>query len=206
MNKTRINEFIRKRINKKNRAKLVNKDFSLIASNCNGALILHDLGLRFNSPFVNLWIKPKDYIRMLANFKEYMTTPLSFIKEQGINYPIGLLKDVKIYFQHYESEEEAREKWNERKARINYYNLFVMFTERDGCTYEDLKAFDVLPFDNKVVFTKQDYPEIKSCCYIQGCESNGEVGFCYEYIPNQIGKKYFDQFDYVKWFNQGKVK
>lgn len=197
INKTTINNFRRKRINSKNQAKLKNKDFSLIASNCNGSLILHDLGLRFNSPFVNLWIKPKDYIKMLSNLRQYMNADLTFVKEEGIDYPVGKINDVILYFQHYNSENEALEIWNKRKARINYENLFVMFTERDGCTYEDLKLFDELPFENKVVFTHKDYPEIKSSVYIKGFENQSELGFLFDFMPDKIGKKYYDQFDYV---------
>ena len=203
INKDKINRFARKRINSKNQSKLKNKDFSLIASNCNGALILHDLELRFNSPFVNLWIKPKDYIRMLSNLKQYMNTDLEFVKEEGIDYPVGKLIDAIIYFQHYNSEEEAKEIWNKRKTRINYDNLFVMFTERDGCTYEDLKAFDELPY-KKIVFTHKEYPQIQSSYYITGFENQNEVGFLYDYMPDKIGKKYYDQFDYVSWFNGDK--
>lgn len=204
INKTTINNFRRKRINSKNQAKLKNKDFSLIASNCNGSLILHDLGLRFNSPFVNLWIKPKDYIKMLSNLRQYMNADLTFVKEEGIDYPVGKINDVILYFQHYNSENEALEIWNKRKARINYENLFVMFTERDGCTYEDLKLFDELPFENKVVFTHKDYPEIKSSVYIKGFENQSELGFLFDFMPDKIGKKYYDQFDYVSWFNCNK--
>ena len=198
--------FEKKRINhmKKQKKKLKNKDLSVIASNCNGALILHDLGVRFNSPFVNLWIKPKDYTKLLKNFDGYMTKELSETTEDGIDYPVGKLGDVTIYFQHYDSFEQAKEKWNERKTRINKDNLFVLFTDRDGCTYEDLVEYDSLPY-NKVVFTNKPYPEIKSSFYIKGFENLDSVGHCFEYMP---GKKikYYDQFDYVKWFNEGVIK
>ena len=184
--------------------KLESSTISLIASNCNGALILHELGIRFNSPFVNLWIKPKDFIRLLKNFDGYMTKELSETTEDGIDYPVGKLGDVTIYFQHYDSFEQAKEKWNERKTRINKDNLFVLFTDRDGCTYEDLVEYDSLPY-NKVVFTNKPYPEIKSSFYIKGFENLDSVGHCFEYMP---GKKikYYDQFDYVKWFNKGVIK
>lgn len=56
----------------KQRKRLVNKDICLIASNCNGAMILHDLGLQFKSPFVNLWLRPKDFIKLLSSLREYM--------------------------------------------------------------------------------------------------------------------------------------
>ena len=204
MNKSAIDNFTRKKVNARNQSKLRNKDFSLIASNCNGAFILHDLGLKFNSPFVNLWIKPKHYVQLLSNLELYMNTDLEFIEEEEINYPVGKLLNVIIYFQHYSSSEEALEKWNKRKERIDYNNLFVMFTERDGCTYSDLLAFDALPFKEKVVFTKKIYPEIKSSVYIKGFENEDEVGNLFEYMPKKIGKKYYDQFDYVTWFNSGK--
>ena len=184
--------------------KLESSTISLIASNCNGALILHDLGVRFNSPFVNLWIKPNDYIKLLKDFDRYMAEEMTEIKEDGIDYPVGKLGDVTIYFQHYDSFEQAREKWNERKTRINKDNLFVLFTDRDGCTYENLVEYDSLPY-NKVVFTNKPYPEIKSSFYIKGFENLDSVGHCFEYMP---GKKikYYDQFDSVKWFNKGVIK
>lgn len=197
----RINWRLRKLINEKNRKKLTNTSFSFIASNCNGGFILHDLGMRFNSPFINLWIKPKDFIRILSDFREYMDAPLTFVKEDGIDYPIGKLLDAKIYFMHYESEAEAESKWKERKQRIDHDNLFILFTDRDGCTYDDLLDFDRLPFKNKIVFTKRPYPDIKSAVYIKGFENQDSVGDCFAYMPKGFGKKYYDQFDYVSWFN-----
>ena len=192
-----------KTINKNKRKHLKNKDFSLIASNCNGAFILHDLGLQFRSPFVNLWMKPKDFIKMLGDLKHYMDLPLSFTTEEGIDYPIGLLDDVKIYFQHYESEEEALKKWNERKARINYDNLFILFKENKWCTKEDFVAFDNLNYQNKIVFTHQPLPDIDSSFYIRGFEDKDVVGDCFSFMPDKPYMKYYDQFDYVKWFNKG---
>ncbi len=192
----------RKLYNKRNAKKLKNKDFSVIASNCNGAFLLHDLGLRFNSPFVNLWMKPDDYVKMLSNLRYYLNCELEFVEEDGINYPIGLLDDVRIYFQHYTTAEQAKEKWVERSKRINYENLFIMFTDRDGCTYQNLCDFDALPYKNKVVFTHIPYPELKSAFYIQGWESEESVGLCFEYKSSFSIKKHYDDFDYIKWFNQ----
>ena len=187
--------------NKKLRKKLNNTSFSLVASNCNGAFILHDLGVRFNSPFVNLWVKPQDFLKMLEDLKGYMDAPLSFVKEDGIDNPVGVIRDVRIYFMHYDSEQEALRKWNERKARIDYDNLFILFNDRDGCTYEDLQTFDNLPYKNKIAFTNKPYPELKSAFYIKGFEGQPSVGNCFDYMPHSFGKKYYDQFDYVSWFN-----
>ena len=131
-----------------------------------------------------------------------MDNPLTFIKEDGIEYPIGQIDSINIYFQHYKSEQEALEKWNIRKLRMNYENYFVLFTDRDGCTHEDLVAFDNLPIKNKTVFTNKVYPDIKSSFYIRGFDNQETVGQCFEYMPHKLGIKYYDQYDYVSWFNQ----
>ena len=142
--KTLINRLLRGSINAKNRARLTNSAPSVIASNCNGAFILHDLGLKFNSPFVNLYLEPRDFIRYLSNFEHYRQAELSFISTDA-PYPIGKLEDLTIHFMHYHSEDEARQKWIARTARIAPDNLFIMMTDRDGCTYQDLKTKLCLP-------------------------------------------------------------
>ena len=177
---------------------------TLISSNCNGACILHDLGLKFNSPFVNLWIKPKDYLKLLHDLDHYMACELIFTEEPGVSYPVGMLKDIKIYFQHYKSPEEAKQKWQERSRRMDISNIYVLFSDRDGCTYQDLCEFDALPFENKIVFTHIPYPEIGSAVYIPGWENEECVGLCSNYKSSFKGEKYYDAFDYVTWINAEK--
>ena len=66
---------------------------------------------------------------------------------------------------HYHSEQEAREKWEARSQRLDLDNLFIMMTDKDGgkgAKYEDLQAFDNLPYPNKVVFTHKHIPEFKN--------------------------------------------
>ena len=56
--------FIKKyqeKINKKNKLRLTNNDFSLITSNCTGGIVYHWLGLRLNAPFINLLRSNEDY-------------------------------------------------------------------------------------------------------------------------------------------------
>ncbi len=199
--KNKLNRYCRRSINSKNRKKLKNRDFSLIASNCNGGFLLHDLGMRFNSPFINLWIGCRDFLDIISDLKGYMSEELTFVKEDGIDYPIGCIRGARIYFKHYQTEEEARQKWNERKARINYDNLFVMFTDRDNCTHEDMQYFDSLPLEHKIIFTNKKYPDIKSAVYISGFDDKPEVGNCFEFTQKHLGEKYYDRFDYISWFN-----
>ena len=107
------------------RLKLKNKNISIISSNCIGGVIYSEIGTRFLSPTINLYIMPSDFVKFVSNLKLYLESELEFIDENS-NFPIAKLIDIKIYFMHYNSEEEAREKWNERKKRVNYDNIFII--------------------------------------------------------------------------------
>ena len=80
--------------------------------------------------------------------------------------------------------------------------MFVMFTDRDGCTYEDLLRFEQLSYSNKVVFTHIKYSELHSAFYIPGFESETSVGHLMNYKNKYTYNKYYDAFDYVSWFNE----
>ena len=194
------NDIARKKINKKLIKRLKNTNMTLISSNCNGGILLHDLKCKFNSPFVNLFLKAEDYIKLLENFESYMNREVQFIESEQRNYPVGKLGDISLHFLHYKNKEEAYEKWNLRKQRIDMSNFFIIFTDRDGCNKELLVRFENLPYKNKVVFVHNPMPEIKSSFYIKGFENKEFVGALYEY-KGWNGKKYYDEFDFVSWFN-----
>ncbi|MBN6065685.1 DUF1919 domain-containing protein [Aggregatibacter actinomycetemcomitans] len=198
-----VNKFHRKSINRKLKNRLQNHGMSVLSSNCVGAFILHDLNEPFNSPFVNLYVKPRNFIRYLQNMPHYHQQTLVF-KPDDKSYPVGWLDDIPIHFMHYHSAQEAQEKWETRLKRLDLDNLFIVMTDKDGAegvTYQDLVDFDNLPFKNKVVFTHKPYPELKSAVYIKGFENETQVGDIFEF-SGWNGEKYYDQFDYVAWFNQ----
>lgn len=127
---------------------------SIITNHCWGGFTYHTLQMEFLSPFINLFIENKDYLRLLENLQWYMEQELIFDREEqevqlGCMYPVGRLADVSIHFKHYKSFEEAKEKWDLRKKRINWQNLFV---EMNSSNREEIEQFDRLPFENKVVF------------------------------------------------------
>lgn len=101
---------------------------------------------------------------------------------------------------HYESWDQAKKKWCERIKRFNKQNIFIIMRETQSCEYSDLLKFDSLPYKNKVVFTHKNYPEIKSSFYIKGFENKGYINYLHLY-QGYFGKRYLDQFDYVKFLN-----
>ena len=102
-------------------------------------MVLNDFGLRFNSPFVNLFITAPDYVEILSNLKYYCDLQAEFedITNSGV-YQKGLLRgEIVVNFLHYDSFNEAVEKWRKRCLRINYDNLYVIFVQQASCSYED---------------------------------------------------------------------
>ena len=184
------------------RKALHQKNFSVVSSNCNGGVLCSDLGVGFNSPTVNAWFYPDEYLRMVSNLREYMAYDLIEVSDDTVPYPVGELNgDVRIYFQHYHSFEEAKAAWDRRKARMNYDNVFLMFTDRNGCTDDQLKRFDSLPYKNKIAFTCKPHPELKSCVWCEEFIDQDEVPILTLY-RNWRGERLYDRyFDFVGWLN-----
>ena len=186
----------------KKRMRLQNKDICILSSNCNGAYILHDMGCRFNTPTVNLYFKPADFLKFLKNPVLYLNAEPVQVYEDGVDYPVGSLLDIKVYFMHYKSFDEAKNKWVQRSKRVSLNNVFVMMTDKDGCTYQQLLEFEQLPYKRKVVFTCRPYPELKSAFYIPGFEEQGEVGTLSDWKPQLWRRRWLDDYDYVSVINR----
>ena len=185
------------------RWRLRNKDVTIISSNCSGAFMYYDLGMQYRTPTVNLSIEMKDFVKMAGNLKWYMEQePVE--SEEKVPCPVGLLGDIKIYFIHYDSFDQGRRKWEERKKRINWENIFIVGSEKDGCTYETIKNFEELPFENKVIFTRIEYPEFPSACCIKGFEDQKELGVITYFKKQVLKRRYLDDFDYVSFLNKMK--
>lgn len=196
---------IDRRRKKRIKNKIKNTTFSLFTSNCIGGIIYHDLGLKFLSPTINTMIKSRDFIKFVTNLEEYLTYDLKFINTKE-NFPVAILKDITIYFTHYESEQEALFKWNERKKRIQWDNLYVITNDRDGVTKEDILSLSKLKCRGKIVFTSKKYADIPYAFQIRKFAKENQVG---NILKKSIlsGKREFEKnFDYIYWLNTGVIK
>lgn len=187
---------------KRQREQLRNKEFTIFSSTCNGGVLYSDLKIRFDSPTINIWMMPDDFLEMIENLEYYMSCPLIEEREKEVDYPVGVLGNkVHIFFQHYRTFEEALTKWELRKSRIHWDNLYFMMTDRNDCTEEQIKRFDSLPYQNKIIFTSESYPQYRSAVYCEEFSAQGQVGVLTEY-RNMKGERLYDRYvDFVKWFN-----
>lgn len=187
---------------KKLRRELKNDNFSIICSNCIGGIIYNRLGKKFMSPTINLWMYQYDYIKFVTNLKYYIGLKLEFI-ESKYNYPVAKLDDIKIYFNHYRTNEEANESWEKRKKRINYDNLFLIMYDKDGLKKEDLKKLESVKCKGKIVISNNKYSDLDYVIRIKANMNNEDTR--YRLNKNKwTGKRKFEQkFNYVKWLNEG---
>ena len=192
------------KINEKNRARLKNHDCTIISVNCTGGILSHDLGLQFKSPTVNLFFCAEDFIKFCENLKYYLSIE-EFVecKDAGVigqrTYPVAYLDDITLFLVHYRSVKEAEDKWNARKKRINWDNIVIINTDREGMTDELKSRFQLLPY-RKVMFVNQPDETHESSFYIRGYENQDSVGIITDH-NTWDGKRPIDQFDWVEFLN-----
>ena len=164
------------------RKRLKGSDFSVISQNCIGGVFYSDMKLRFLSPTINLFFSTTDFLKFVGNLEAYLAMDLRM--KMGEAYPLGYLGDVLIHFMHYESCEEARKKWNERKQRINWQRIVVFCTDMEGFSDFDLAQWNLIKYP-KVLFTaKEYYKDIEGAVYYPQYRMN-------EIVPDLIPKREF---------------
>lgn len=139
--------------------RLVKSNISIISCNCWGGITYANLFLKFLSPTINLRFENEDhFIKFVSRIDHYLQQD---IKYDGIEcdnligeYPAGIIDDVRIRFVHYKTFEEAVEKWNKRKLRINKNNILAMLLTENP---EKAKQFSGIDGLRKIVFTGGDY-------------------------------------------------
>ncbi len=174
-----------------------------MASNCLGGILSNILGLKFASPWVNVLISSKEFVRYIVDFDYYMALPLVFM-DTNKHFPVARLGDLTLNFVHYGSREEAEAKWKQRKIRINKSCLYFLLNDCDGITDEDLSRLDASPFQNIVVFTSHPYSNHRCTFFLPPFAGQPCVG-------NTMNRSWFsgkvlieEYFDFVGWLNQEK--
>jgi len=184
------------------RKKNKNKNFSIISNNCWGGGVYEDLGIKYFTPTIGLFFFAPCYIKFIKDLKLYLSSELQFknkskyLSDADLSYPIGVLRDIEIHFLHYGSEKEAKEKWDDRKKRINFDNLFISFSDRDLCTLELALEFDSLSYKNKVFFSAKNIPEIRSIVHLKDFKNQKCIGDIYT-----LRWSYRKAFNILTWLN-----
>lgn len=146
---------------------LKESNVSILSSNCWAGVCYHRLGLEFLSPTINMFFGEHGFIRFMEDLDSYLSLPIEFVEmcfETTLqrDYPVGLIGDIQLHFNHYADFNDAVACWEKRKKRLNKNNIVVVsYTDCE----EDAIAFDNLPYEHKIQFTHFDN-HLKSNIYI----------------------------------------
>ncbi len=195
----------RARYSKKLLKKLNHTDFTLITNNCSGGIIYNRLGLKFLSPTINLWMEDNDYLNFIYNLKDFVENGELFkIEQTKYNYPVGKLVapcgEIVLYFMHYKTFEQAKEKWQERCTRINWDKLYFVWELKPTTTKESVAKFNEFNANNKLIYS------IKLNCdspYLVKINSKLDYydGLAFAYQSKFSNKRWLDEIDLVKFLN-----
>lgn len=100
---------------------------SIISNNCSGVFLYKEFNCKYLSPTINLQFSPKDYIKFCKNLEHYLSIKVEEIQTPDnkafnalgggkINFPVGKLDDLTIYFQHYKDFNSAESKMGGKKS------------------------------------------------------------------------------------------
>ncbi len=196
--------YIYKKIERK---RLQVSDFTIVTNSCVGGVIYNNLGVKFQSPLINIGLHDVDFYKFLNNLHHYLKCELRFV--QGIaSWPTAYLDDILLDFIHYENEKVAAEKWYERCKRINWEKIYIICSDRPSgdriVTYEDMASLKNIKCANKVIFSTRDYDDID---YIVKLPKDKDGDFVNVYMLDKMPIIKFWRWelkwDYVKWLNDG---
>lgn len=128
----------------------------ILGNNCIAGRICHDLGWQFQSPTVNLFMSPGDFVRCVEWFICTGIFPEvhDVTAEFHYNYPVGRTETgAVVHFLHYKSFDEALKAWNRRSARLSRAKQapILIVSDNANCSDEDLHAFLSLPFKKRMI-------------------------------------------------------
>lgn len=129
---TRVMANPRRLYHKKKAKNCYRNKCTIVCNNCTGGVILHDLGLRFDTPTINtLFYSADDFVFFVSNIREFSKTDVFKMNDSKYSYPVGGIKlgdrVVKIGFVHYSTFEEGKRKWIERFARVDFDSMVIIW-------------------------------------------------------------------------------
>lgn len=185
---------------------------TIISRDCIGGVVYHQYGLRFLSPTINLYLTPEDFNLFCLNLPEYIDGNIEAETDNVEPYPTGILKPnnvklkpIKIFFMHYDSFQEAKEKWDERKKRIQWNNIYVISNvtnpdDANKCSKEMISNFNRIPY-KKVMFVdrKQGFCDE----FVLKKPKNSNQAWVLQPISKVFTwKKVINRFNFNKFFNK----
>lgn len=141
----------------------------------------------------------QDFKKLISNLEYYLSlSPVQYTNPDFPNTPAALLGDIILHFTHYNTFEEGRDAWNNRRGRVDYNNLYIIISDID-LTDQDIADLSKVKCKKLVVMTAREY-DYEYCLHIPAFKGKKYVG---QLLGKTIsGKWKFEKyFDFVGWVN-----
>lgn len=198
------NRFISARI-KQRWKELGGESLSILSNNCLGGLVSHDLGLRFDSPTVNLCMPLPSFVLLMEHLDEALVARVEESSDKATPYPVGILKltagDILLHFMHYRCFSSAVKTWQKRSERVVKERLVIIAAENVRCDDSVLLRFHSLPFPKVLLTAEQRTVDLlgAEAFFVSGLTPThlAFTDFC-----GLFGKRFYHQFDWVDWLHR----
>ena len=162
---------------------------SILCNNCWGGICAHSLGIEFCSPTKNLWIPEHRFIPFLGHLRYYLSLDPVMVEWVDAmscfdkpRVPKLMVGDIPLYCNHDTDPEEAIEKWQSRKKKVNYENIVAVFiteTPKWETLFYQIEGIDkkycLVPWESRNPHTVQ-IPKIEGCTWAETAIFTGKYG------------------------------
>ncbi len=178
---------------------------TILSNNCAAGRMLHDLGLRLDTPTVNLWMTVGDFLDFAEGIPDSLAGNLEEIRSSGENNPVADLRfdsrSVRLHFLHDNSFEAAKAAWKRRRGRVDLSRTFLVATDNSDATAEALDRFLRLPWPKRM-FVKDTWKAER--LGEAGILVRGDFrdGFNVHDFPGWFGRTHYQNaFDFAAWIS-----
>ena len=178
-------------------------DFTIISNSCLGGVVYHQLGKKFCSPTINLWIEMEGFFSFCKDIEPYIRCEVESI-DLGCDHPTGIIKpnDIEpliLHFNHDKTFEEAKHNWDRRKERIIKDRIIVFFDASAVLKIDDLfiNKWNEIPYP-KICFGCLDRDDIDDYYFV---DFNGHISPAKVMQYYKDGRLFLNQVDYCSMIN-----
>jgi uncharacterized protein (DUF1919 family) len=153
--------------------------------------MLHDLGLRLDTPTVNLWMSFPDYLAFTESLPVSLDGALHQVHGREERTPVADWTfsggTIRLHFIHSHDFATAKRDWERRIVRVHPNPVFLVAADNTHATHEELSRFLRLPFPKKM-FVRDEWK----------AKELGEAGI----LVHGDFREGFNIHDYPGWFGE----
>ena len=176
---------------------------TILANNCAAGRMLHDLGLRLDTPTVNLWMTFSGFLDLVEGMPESFEGNLEEVCGSGERNPVANLRfggrSVRLHFLHEATFERAKADWERRRGRVDPARLFLVATDNSDAKPDELDRFLRLPWPKKM-FVKDAWKAERlgeAGVLVRG---DFHEGFNVHDFPGWLGQTHYQRsLDFASW-------